>query len=80
MTCHLCSYIVNRLVNIINMLIKFEEELQRIIARRAHELAESANSNIGDDTNDWLNAEREILQELDSRSIDMLQECEITAL
>jgi len=48
------------------MYIKFEEELQRIIAQRAHELSERGNT--GDGTNDWLNAEREIMLELDCRS------------
>ncbi len=62
------------------MLIKFEEELQRIIARRAHELSENGNGDRDSDTNDWLDAENEIMQELDRRSSDRLQECGIVSL
>lgn len=50
------------------MHIKFEEELQRIIARRAHELSMQEGGTKEDGVNDWLKAENEIMHELDSRT------------
>lgn len=50
------------------MHIKFEEELQRIIARRAHELSMQEGGTKEDGVNDWLKAENEIMHELDSRA------------
>ena len=60
------------------MHIKFEEELQRIIAQRAHELSEHGNGNREDGLSDWLIAEREIMQELDFRSSNLFENSEIT--
>ena len=50
------------------MHIKFEEELQRIIARRADELSMQESGTKEDGVTDWLKAENEIMHELDSRA------------
>ncbi|MDH4028547.1 MAG: hypothetical protein OEU95_06940 [Nitrospirota bacterium] len=50
------------------MNVKFEEELQRVIAQRAHELSLQGNSQWENGVTDWLKAESEIMSELDSRS------------
>ena len=56
------------------MLIKFENELKRLIAERAHVLSSSSSDEPAEGISDWLNAEKEILEELDSRSSERFKE------
>ena len=53
------------------MHIKFNEALQNIIARRAHELSTFDSSEQGDNVSAWLMAEKEIMNELDDRTEDL---------
>lgn len=56
------------------MLIKFEEELKRLIAERAHALFSGRSDEPEEGISDWLNAEKEILEELDYRSSERFRE------
>jgi hypothetical protein len=58
------------------MLIKFEEELNRLIAERAQELSSQRNGEQEEEVN-WLMAEQEIMDELDSHSSECFKEDEI---
>ena len=57
------------------MLIKFEEELNRVIAERAQELSSQRHGEPTEEVTDWLAAEQEIMLELDSHSTKLLEEC-----
>ena len=46
----------------------FDEELHKLIARRAHEMSINRNGDAGDPVSNWLKAEEEILDELRLRS------------
>ena len=59
------------------MLIKFEEELNRLIAERAQELSSQRNGEPVEEVNEWLMAEKEIMHELDNHSSELLKEVEI---
>ena len=59
------------------MLIKFEEELNRVIAERAQELSSQRNGEPVEEASNWLTAEQEIMHELDSHSSEFFQEHEI---
>ncbi len=52
------------------MLIKFEEELNRLIAERAHELSSATREGSTGEVTYWLKAEREMQDELDCRSTE----------
>lgn len=56
------------------MLIKFEEELKRLIAERAHELSSGRRGESQEGVSDWLNAEQEIMTELDVHSSERFKE------
>lgn len=56
------------------MLIKFEEELKRLIAERAHELSSNRRGESQEGVSDWLNAEQEIMAELDVHSSERFKE------
>ncbi len=53
------------------MLIKFEEELNRLIAERAHELSSATRE--GGEVTYWLKAEQEMQNELDCRSTELFK-------
>lgn len=55
------------------MLIKFEEELNRLIAERAHELSSATREESGGEVTYWLKAEQEMQDELDCRSTEMFK-------
>ena len=55
------------------MLIKFEEELNRLIAERAHELSSSTREELGGEVTYWLKAEQEMQDELDCRSTELFK-------
>ncbi len=56
------------------MLIKFEEELNRLIAERAHELSSATREEYGGEVTYWLKAEQEMQDELDCRSTELFKE------
>ena len=56
------------------MLIKFEEELNRLIAERAHELSSATREQSGGEVTYWLKAEQEMQYELDCRSTERFRE------
>jgi len=59
------------------MFANYEEELHKLITKRAHELSQQRHNGNGDEFSDWLRAEQEILQELDCRSDELFKENEI---
>ena len=57
--------------------MNYEEELHKLITKRAHELSQQRKNGCGDEFSDWLRAEREIIQELSFRSDELFKKIEI---
>jgi hypothetical protein len=60
------------------MHMNYEEELHKLITKRAHELSLQRRNENGDAFSDWLRAEQEILQELSLRSDELFKKIEIS--
>lgn len=59
------------------MHMNYEEELQVMITKRAHELSQQRKNGNGDEVSDWLRAEQEILCELSLRSDELFKKIDI---
>ncbi|MEW6602611.1 MAG: DUF2934 domain-containing protein [Nitrospirota bacterium] len=58
--------------------MNYEEELHKLITKRAHELSQQRTNGGGDQFSDWLRAEQEIKQELSLRSDELFRDIEIS--
>jgi hypothetical protein len=61
----------------ITMHMNYEDELQKLITKRAHELSQQRKNGGGDEFSDWLKAEQEIKQELSLRSDELFKKIEL---
>ena len=57
----------------------FEEQLHKLIAKRALELSQLRKNGGDNETSDWVRAEQEILHELDLHSDELLEELDISS-
>jgi len=57
--------------------MNYEEELHKLVTKRAHELSQQRRNGCGDEFGDWLRAEQEIMQELSLRSDELFKKIEI---
>jgi len=57
--------------------MNYEEELQKLITKRAHELSQQRKNGGGDEFSDWLRAEQELKQELSLRSDELFKKIDI---
>ena len=58
--------------------MNFEKQLNELIAMRALQLSQQRNGSPGNPTDDWVQAEKEILHELNLRTHELYKKIDIT--